>query len=119
MQITRNSLDTNQGPADWFTGTVYIDTIATPTEPSLAAPLPGSYAALGASETYGVGAAPHTRGYAYQIAHALRAQQFVDVVLAANHPFYSAMLNVELHSNFSEVAGWIGTPSSTLRFRSR
>ena len=34
MQITRNSLDTNQGPADWFTGTVYIDTITNPTEPS-------------------------------------------------------------------------------------
>jgi quercetin dioxygenase-like cupin family protein len=30
MQITRNSLDTNQGPGDWFTGTVYIDTIAAP-----------------------------------------------------------------------------------------
>jgi quercetin dioxygenase-like cupin family protein len=30
MQITRNSLDTDKGPADWFTGDVYIDTIATP-----------------------------------------------------------------------------------------
>jgi quercetin dioxygenase-like cupin family protein len=30
MQITRNSLDTNPGPSDWFTGTVYIDTIAAP-----------------------------------------------------------------------------------------
>jgi hypothetical protein len=28
MQITRNSLDTNPGPSDWFTSTVYIDTIA-------------------------------------------------------------------------------------------
>jgi quercetin dioxygenase-like cupin family protein len=28
MQITRNSLDTNRGPSDWFTGTVHIDTIA-------------------------------------------------------------------------------------------
>jgi quercetin dioxygenase-like cupin family protein len=34
MQITRNSLDTTQGPSDWFTGTVYIDTITTPTGPS-------------------------------------------------------------------------------------
>ena len=34
MQITRNSLDTNQGPGDWFTGTVYIDTVTTPTDPS-------------------------------------------------------------------------------------
>jgi quercetin dioxygenase-like cupin family protein len=30
MQITRNSLDTNPGPSDWFTGAVYIDTIAAP-----------------------------------------------------------------------------------------
>jgi quercetin dioxygenase-like cupin family protein len=30
MQITRNSLETNLGPTDWFTGAVYIDTVATP-----------------------------------------------------------------------------------------
>jgi quercetin dioxygenase-like cupin family protein len=30
MEITRNSLDTAAGPADWFTGTVFIDTVATP-----------------------------------------------------------------------------------------
>jgi quercetin dioxygenase-like cupin family protein len=30
MQITKNSLDTNQGPSDWFTGTVLIDTVAAP-----------------------------------------------------------------------------------------
>src|SRR5689334_16808947 len=34
MQITRSSLDTNPGPADWFTGNVYIDTVAAPTPPS-------------------------------------------------------------------------------------
>jgi quercetin dioxygenase-like cupin family protein len=34
MQITRNSLDTNPGPADWFTGDVYIDPITSPTPPS-------------------------------------------------------------------------------------
>ena len=28
MHITRNTLDTNPGPADWFSGTIYIDTIA-------------------------------------------------------------------------------------------
>jgi quercetin dioxygenase-like cupin family protein len=30
VQVTRNSLDTSHGPSDWFTGTVYIDTIAVP-----------------------------------------------------------------------------------------
>jgi quercetin dioxygenase-like cupin family protein len=34
MQITRNSLDTDVGSADWFTGTVYIDAIATPASPA-------------------------------------------------------------------------------------
>src|SRR5712691_7000509 len=34
MHITRNSIDTNTGPKEWFTGTVYIDTIATPSGPS-------------------------------------------------------------------------------------
>jgi quercetin dioxygenase-like cupin family protein len=30
VKITRNGLDTNPGPSDWFTGSVYIDTIASP-----------------------------------------------------------------------------------------
>ena len=34
MQITRNSLKTDSGPSDWFTGTVYIDPIAAPSPPS-------------------------------------------------------------------------------------
>lgn len=36
MQITRNSLDTNPGPSEWFTGTVYIDPIAGPPAPARA-----------------------------------------------------------------------------------
>jgi quercetin dioxygenase-like cupin family protein len=34
MQITRNSSETTVGPSDWFTGTVYIDTVAAAAEPS-------------------------------------------------------------------------------------
>jgi acyl-CoA thioesterase I len=49
-----------------------------PTEPSLRPPLPHSYAALGASETYGIGAIPHTSGYAYLVARALHAHPFVN-----------------------------------------
>jgi quercetin dioxygenase-like cupin family protein len=30
MEITRNSLATAAGPDDWFTGSVYIDAVATP-----------------------------------------------------------------------------------------
>jgi quercetin dioxygenase-like cupin family protein len=34
MQITRNSLETTKGPADWFSGDVYIDTVAVPAPPA-------------------------------------------------------------------------------------
>jgi quercetin dioxygenase-like cupin family protein len=34
MQITRSTIDTLKGPADWFTGDVYVDAIAAPTGPS-------------------------------------------------------------------------------------
>src|SRR3954471_6949898 len=30
MQITRSETDTQKGPGDWFTGDVYIDTVASP-----------------------------------------------------------------------------------------
>jgi quercetin dioxygenase-like cupin family protein len=32
MQITRNETRTNAGPSEWFTGAVYVDTIAVPSE---------------------------------------------------------------------------------------
>jgi quercetin dioxygenase-like cupin family protein len=31
MEITRSSTDTARGPADWFTGDVYLDPVAAPT----------------------------------------------------------------------------------------
>jgi quercetin dioxygenase-like cupin family protein len=34
MQITKSSIDTAAGPSDWFTGAVYIDTVAAPSEHS-------------------------------------------------------------------------------------
>ena len=34
MQITTSSIDTIKGPADWFTGDVYIDAVAAPPPPS-------------------------------------------------------------------------------------
>ncbi len=34
MHITRNSLDTMTGPAEWFTGSVYLDAVASPTDVS-------------------------------------------------------------------------------------
>lgn len=37
MNITRSSLDTAKGPADWFTGEVYLDTVAVPEAPARAA----------------------------------------------------------------------------------
>src|SRR4051794_33049661 len=34
MQITRNNLETGWGPTDWFTGAVFIDTVASPSAES-------------------------------------------------------------------------------------
>src|SRR3989440_10517423 len=34
MQIIRSSPETATGPSDWFTGSVYIDVLATPSAPS-------------------------------------------------------------------------------------
>jgi quercetin dioxygenase-like cupin family protein len=34
MQITRNGIETRNGPGEWFTGAVYIDTVAAPSEHS-------------------------------------------------------------------------------------
>jgi quercetin dioxygenase-like cupin family protein len=34
MQITRNTIATNAGPRDWFTGAVYVDAVAAPIGPS-------------------------------------------------------------------------------------
>jgi quercetin dioxygenase-like cupin family protein len=34
MQITRNDTATTPGPGDWFTGTVYLDAVATPSDAS-------------------------------------------------------------------------------------
>jgi hypothetical protein len=34
MQITRSSIATGTGSAEWFTGQVYFDTVTSPTAPS-------------------------------------------------------------------------------------
>ena len=34
MQITRNVSDTTRGPSDWFTGVVFLDPVAAPSEGS-------------------------------------------------------------------------------------
>jgi quercetin dioxygenase-like cupin family protein len=34
VQITRSSVETRKGPAEWFTGDVYIDAVAAPSPPS-------------------------------------------------------------------------------------
>jgi len=34
MKITRNSIETRTGPKEWFTGSVYVDAVAAPSEGS-------------------------------------------------------------------------------------
>jgi hypothetical protein len=38
LKITRSSIETQKGPADWFTGDVYIDAVAAPAGTSTFAP---------------------------------------------------------------------------------
>jgi quercetin dioxygenase-like cupin family protein len=60
MQITRNELSTNKGPADWFSGDVYIDTVAELTDPS-------RYAAAAVHFTPGARTAWHTHPFGQTI----------------------------------------------------
>jgi quercetin dioxygenase-like cupin family protein len=34
MQVTKNSIETTIGPSEWFTGAVYVDTVAAPSASS-------------------------------------------------------------------------------------
>src|SRR5438067_9732662 len=34
MKVSRNSMGTTKGPSEWFTGAVYVDTVAAPSGPS-------------------------------------------------------------------------------------
>jgi quercetin dioxygenase-like cupin family protein len=34
MQVTKSGIETGRGPADWFTGDVYVDAVAAPTASS-------------------------------------------------------------------------------------
>ncbi len=34
MELIRNSIETGRGPGDWFTGAVFVDTVAAPSERS-------------------------------------------------------------------------------------
>ncbi|MGH2868287.1 MAG: cupin domain-containing protein [Solirubrobacteraceae bacterium] len=53
MQITSSSIDTAKGPADWFTGDVYIDPVAAPARTS-------TFAAANVHFTPGARTAWHT-----------------------------------------------------------
>ena len=60
MQITRNSIDTAKGPADWFTGDVYIDAVAAPAGTS-------TFAAAAVHFTPGARTAWHTHPHGQTI----------------------------------------------------
>ena len=66
MQITRNSIDTQKRPADWFTGDVYIDAVAAPAGSSTSA------AAL-VHFTPGARTAWHTHPHGQTICNGIRA----------------------------------------------
>jgi quercetin dioxygenase-like cupin family protein len=60
MQITRSSIDTQKGPADWFTGDVYIDAVAAPEATS-------TFAAASVHFTPGARTAWHTHPHGQTI----------------------------------------------------
>ena len=60
MQITRSSIDTQKGPADWFTGDVYIDAVAAPEASS-------TFAAASVHFTPGARTAWHTHPHGQTI----------------------------------------------------
>jgi quercetin dioxygenase-like cupin family protein len=60
MQITRSSLATGKGPAEWFTGDVYLDAVAVPTPP-------GRTAAASVHFTPGARTAWHTHPFGQTI----------------------------------------------------
>src|SRR5215217_6099695 len=60
MQITRSSIDTAKGPADWFTGDVYIDAVAAPAGTS-------AFAAASVHFTPGARTAWHTHPHGQTI----------------------------------------------------
>jgi quercetin dioxygenase-like cupin family protein len=60
MQITRSSIDTQKGPADWFTGDVYIDAVAAPAASS-------TFAAAAVHFTPGARTAWHTHPHGQTI----------------------------------------------------
>lgn len=67
MQITRSSIDTAKGPADWFTGDVCIDTVAAVPAPSRVTAavvhfMPGARASC-SRPTRNTGTAPRRTGW--------------------------------------------------------
>src|SRR5207237_6249414 len=60
MQITRSGIDTQKGPADWFTGDVYIDAVAAPAGTS-------TFAAAAVHFTPGARTAWHTHPHGQTI----------------------------------------------------
>jgi quercetin dioxygenase-like cupin family protein len=60
VRITRSSIDTQKGPADWFTGDVYIDAVAVPAGTS-------TFAAASVRFTPGARTAWHTHPHGQTI----------------------------------------------------
>jgi len=87
MQITRNGLDTNPGPADWFTGSVFVDTVASPSGGS-------TVAAASVHFTPGARTAWHTHPHGQTIwvtegvGHCQRAGGPVEVIRPGDRVFF-------------------------------
>ena len=87
MQITRSSIDTQKGPADWFTGDVYVDAVAAPAGTS-------TFAAASVHFTPGARTAWHTHPHGQTIyvvegvGHAQRRGGPIEVIRPGDRVFF-------------------------------
>lgn len=104
MQITRSSsTETATGPGEYFTGTVYIDTIAAPSEPSR----------LGAASVYftpGARIAWHTHPLGQTI-YVTEGVGLCQVAYRAKYRRYSASLVDHMVALRCDVPSWLGAHS--------
>jgi lysophospholipase L1-like esterase len=77
----------------------------------VARPIPGTYVALGASETFGIGAQPITDGYAYLLSRRLHARHFIDAGIpgATLSQGYNAELAQALNARAALCTLFFGT----------
>ena len=120
MQITRSSIDTTKGPADWFTGDVYVDPVAAPAGTS-------TFAAAHVHFTPGARTAWHTHPHGQTIyvtegiGRCQREGGPIEVIRPGDRVFFEPgenhwhgaapnrfMAHIAMQQNDDTGSGWVG-----------